>query len=198
VGVFVESAGHGIYPIGCTSVVRATFADQRVVAVKRRKLPVLPLWLEQPIVEYVPGGDDAKLEEPTIQPLPGDPQTIERGVPYGLESVYHRFWLEIEKGNLCGDGKLFDGYFAYEDPICRFGRVPRHFDSSFKSGPGKTDAGISPFALGRSLADPDLGGFFFNPAYSYKKWFVFPEPFSDVYLYNPYLESPLNERKSIG
>ncbi|HUT24338.1 MAG TPA: hypothetical protein VM492_08360 [Sumerlaeia bacterium] len=66
------------------------------------------------------------------------------------------------------------------------------------SGPGKTNAGIAPFAAGFSLVGGNLGEFFFNPATAYDRRFAFPGPFSRQYIHNRYLQSPLNRKAALN
>ncbi|HIJ74396.1 MAG TPA: hypothetical protein HPP83_09870 [Candidatus Hydrogenedentes bacterium] len=191
VGIFIERKGHGIFSIGDERKLACSYQDGRLVELSKRRL-ASPVWEKFPIIQYVPSADGLDKREPRLCPSREEGQTIEPGVPYALESIYHRFWIGICAGELCGNGKLFDGSFAYRDELFDLKNIPRHFDGDNHSGPFKKDAGISPFAIGLSLADAQLGNFFFNPAWTYPRYFDFPGPWSTRYTYNPYLYG--NER----
>lgn len=177
------------HSLGSQGKVRVQFQQGKLVSLASKGSI---LWEKFPVVQYVPSQDGKTKNEPQIRLERRMKQEIEQGVLYELESVYHFFWLRLEKGELYGEGQLFDGAFSYRDPLFNIFRIPRHFDSNKASGPGKKDSGIAPFAIGTSLMDAELGGFFFNPARSYEKNFNFPGLSTD-YVYNPYIESSLNE-----
>ncbi|MFC1782325.1 hypothetical protein ACFL02_01915 [Planctomycetota bacterium] len=193
VGIFIERKGHGIFSLSDSQKIRYEKKNGLIQRLEKKRTATLE-WEAFPIIQYVPTSDAASLREPSIQLSKQMKQMIEPNVPFALESIYHRFWAELEKGNLYGEGRLFDGHFAYKDALFDLETIPRHFDSDQYSGPDKKDSGISPFAIGLSLRDPQLGQFFFNPASAYSMFFFFPEPWSTHYLYNPYLTSPLNRK----
>ena len=188
VGIFIERKGHGIYSVGHAPKLAGEYRDGRLVELKKKRFSA-PVWEKFPIIQYTPSKDGVTKRQPTINPARKDGQVIEHNVPYALESVYHRFWLPITRGELYGDGKLFDGSFSYKDNLFDLKRVPRFFDSDKTSGPFKKDAGVTPFALGISLMDKNLGNLFFNPAQSYPKYFNFTGKWSKHYIYNPYLNT---------
>lgn len=209
VGILIERKGHAIYSLGDGKKVRYRQKEGSVVRIeKKREGTARLMWERYPVVQYVPGDTP---REPAIQLKKGMDQEFENGVPYVLESIYHTFWTKFEQGApynddeawaLCGDGQLFDQSFNYRDALFELTGVPRHFDSDKASGPGKRDAGISPFALGLSLnplkrsEETRVGLFFFNPAAGYKEYFRFPGAWSEPYTYNPYFISPLNMKRA--
>jgi len=164
VAVFVESGGHGIYGID----------DNRsdVINIDGRID-----FLNGSGVTYIPGIDQ-EISQPT--------DTNERGVPYHLESTKSKFWEPILLGELVGEGELFNGFFNYEDPMIWWEDVPRHFDSDMRSGIGKYNAGITPFAMGFSLIGDDVGGLFFNPVLHYRGALTIASNWSLNYTYHPY------------
>ena len=127
-------------------------------------------------VVYYPANDESACKQP-------DPDMT---AFYRLESTYETFWLPFLKGKLYGNGRLFDGSFAYKDDEFNYPMVPRHFDSNRLSGVGKKDAGISPFAVSFSLCGDDVGGLFFNPARHYPEALKISKPWSRKYIYHPY------------
>jgi hypothetical protein len=114
----------------------------------------------------------------------------ENGSHYGYQLLptYQTFFVPYLSGERMGDGKLMDGEFDYEDELVSLENLPRHFDSDRWSGPGKSDAGISPFAISYSLTNDDLGVLFFNPAKKYAETMDPALPLSRTYTNNPYLD----------
>jgi hypothetical protein len=192
VGIFVERKGHGIYSLGDTSKIKYTYKNNKIDFIEKKRDYIPFYWESFPIIQYVPTNKLPR--EPTIKLFSGMDQKFEYEVPYKIVSVYQFFWQKIEDGGLVGRGELFDTFFKYEDNYFDLKKIPRHFDSDKISGPIKRDAGISPFTLGLNLSHEtgDLGVFFFNPAYGYKKYFNISGTWSTVYTYNPYHKSKLN------
>jgi len=164
VGVFVESRGHAIYGL-----------DDDNADVKRVRNGYE--FSDGHGVVYVPNRS-ARLYPPS--------HPNERGVSYHLVSTRDKFWNPILRGDLVGEGKLFNGSFDYADEMMGWDNVPRYFDSDMRSGIGKSDAGIVPFAMGFSLFARNVGGLFFNPAFNYRASLTIASDWSLNYTYHPY------------
>jgi len=135
------------------------------------------------------------------------PSTAESNVPdvysadattyrYQLKSIYDNFWTSYQNKANMGNGKLMDGSFSYKDELVSYQNIPRHFDSSRLSGPGKSDSGILPFAFSYSLGSKDLGSIFFNPAKKYSETLKIEGEWSKKYTYNPYIKDVIQLSKS--
>lgn len=163
-GVFVESGGHGIYGL----------ADKSSGVTVGKKYVKFS---DGPGVVYYPD-KFSNIVEPEVG--------SGMGYPYRLESTLVKFWEPVLRGELYGEGKLFNGTFNYSDPNIAWNDIPRHFDSNMMSGIGKYSSGIVPFAMGFSLFGSDVGGLFFNPAYHFRRKVTLAQSWSENYTYNPY------------
>ncbi|MCB9794918.1 MAG: hypothetical protein H6741_19610 [Alphaproteobacteria bacterium] len=137
------------------------------------------------------------LEEPaaeldTITLKPGAPLT--QPGPEARVGSY-RLLSTVEAFPLSADGELLDASFRACDPLSDSLRpAGRHYDSDYLAAPGRRDAGISPYAIGRRLVGPPrwtwLGAFWFDPAASW--WAALGlEPDADWSL--SYLSHPVAE-----
>ncbi|MBI4418461.1 MAG: hypothetical protein HY563_06760 [Ignavibacteriales bacterium] len=163
--VFVESHGHGIY---------GTLDSDSEVHFQRDSLYTFD--------------DGSGL---LFRPVRGieevlEPASYQRGeVPYQLESTLARLWPLVRRGEIVGDGKLFDGVWRYRDDLVDV-PVPRYYDADRFSGPFGSDRGISPFALDLYWQNGTLGALFFNPAKRYQELLIIEGEWSSEYVGYPF------------
>jgi hypothetical protein len=162
--VFVESRGHGIYGVGddCAGVAvgadgRATFEGRGLVLRPARS------------------GEEVS-EPPLDASLP---------VPYQLESMVAKLWPLMERGELCGEGRLLDGSWRYRSPLGEF-EVPRFHEGDRFSGPLGPDRGISPFAVDYGWSKGTLGALYYDPARRHAEVLQVPQPWSLDYVGYPF------------
>jgi hypothetical protein len=166
-GLYVESGGHGIYNMNSNT---ARFASLQPPQLKEG-------------FTFIP----ASATDNTPDTYSKNTGTYR----YQLKSSYDNFWANYVNKTNMGNGKLMDGYFNYKDELVDCHNIPRHFDSSRLSGPGKFDSGILPFAFSYNLNASDLGVIFFNPARKYSETLKISGEWSKKYLYNPYVRDVL-------
>lgn len=164
--IFVEAQGHGIY---------GTLDRHSEVTLKedggysfKGKSGIL----------FRPARYGESVEEPW--------QTNSGEVAYQLDSTVNKLWHSLRRGDLTGDGKLFDGSYSYQDDLIKVPEVPRYYDANRFSGPLGRDRGISPFALDFSFDKGTLGALFFNPAKRYADQLKITSPWSRLYLNYPF------------
>jgi hypothetical protein len=164
--VFVESEGHGIY---------GTMDSMSEVSLKgdgsysfKRKSGLL----------FRPARPGELVREPE--------QTGAGAIAYQLDSITVKFWPLLRDEKLTGDGRLFDGSYAYQDEFVYIKEVPRFYDANRFSGPFGADRGISPFALDFSFERGTLGALFFNPAKRYVERLKISDSWSRQYINYPF------------
>ena len=162
--VYVETGGHGIHNMNAQ---QDRFSQLEPPKLKEG-------FMLTPIQSYKTSPDYYKDDKSDFQ--------------YQLRPVYETFWKYYKNNENIGDGKVLDGSFSYKDELVEHKNLPRFFDSDRMSGPGKYDAGIVPFAFSFTLSSSDLGVIFFNPAKKYAETLKINEPWSRIYVYNPYLK----------
>lgn len=163
--VFVESHGHGIY---------STLDDDSEV---RFQSDSLYSFEDGSGLLFRPARALEEVKEPT---------RYDRGeVPYQLESTLARLWPMVRRGEITGDGKLFDGMWRYKDDLVDV-PVPRYYDANRFSGPFGSDRGISPFAMDLYWQNGTLGALFFNPAKRYPELLIIEGEWSREYIGYPF------------
>lgn len=160
--IFTESGGHGIH---------------NIKAVSEKFSQMLPPKIKEGFT-FIPSKDNT-----------GEIYSANQSkYNYQLKSTYDTLWsYYVNKANI-GKDKLVSGAFNYKDDDINYQDIPRFFNSDRVSGPGKSDAGILPFAFSYSLTSKDLGSIFFNPAKKYAQTLKIRGQWSKDYVYNPYIK----------
>ncbi len=172
--VFVQSEGHGIYSANDDCAELTPFRGERGAT----KVAFHTFAAGSGIVLFPAGMGESPDEV-------DEPDRGHRLALYSLESLVTKLWPGVRDGSLIGDGRLFDGAWAYEDDLVS-APVPRYYDGDRTSGPLGPDRGISPFALDICWTEGKLGGLFFNPAKRYADEGFAVEPWSRRYVDYPF------------
>ena len=96
-----------------------------------------------------------------------------------------KLWPLLRDGELTGSGGLLDGALHYADERVAVD-VPRYYEGDRFSGPFGPDRGISPFAVDFAFGEGEVGALFFAPARRYAEVLTVPEPWSLVYVDDPF------------
>jgi len=125
-------------------------------------------------------GHRIKLKKGMVIYRPGEvaevPTGIEDEVIYALISIYDTLWQH--RGEI-GPGKLFDQPFKYRGAV---------LGATFDGDDWGEDKANSPWGYPQALGDElSRGDWFLDPAKTLAYHAHFPEPFSMIYIYNPYL-----------